>query len=250
MTGESTAPGSAPADRRMSFNAAASTYQRGRPPYPAAVFDLLAGRCGLRPGTRVLEIGAGTGLATGPLLAAGAHVVAVEPGENLAAILVATPRSDRPRDPADRTESASGAWWLTGTQTSPNAPPATLWAKAAQADDLPHEAPRLREPLRTHRRPAGVRRSRSSASMPAHPPRSRRRLPGAHRIPAARRFHRGPGGVHRGLLAGPLGAWHVRAVCLRLAPQRSRGRRTPTWICAEVTWVAAPGWSRRPGVGP
>lgn len=79
----------------MSFNAAADTYRRGRPPYPDAVFDLLVSRCGLRPGTRVLEIGAGTGLATGRLLAAGAHVVAVEPGVDLAAILAATYAGDR-----------------------------------------------------------------------------------------------------------------------------------------------------------
>jgi SAM-dependent methyltransferase len=79
----------------MSFNAAASTYHRGRPPYPKAVFDLLADRCGLRAGARVLEIGAGNGLATGPLLAAGAHVVAVEPGESLAAILTANHPGDR-----------------------------------------------------------------------------------------------------------------------------------------------------------
>lgn len=79
----------APTDRRMSFDTAASTYDRGRPPYPQAVYDLLAERCGLGPGTRVLEIGAGNGLATGPLLAAGTQVVAVEPGANLAAILAA-----------------------------------------------------------------------------------------------------------------------------------------------------------------
>lgn len=79
----------------MSFNSAASTYHRGRPPYPDAVFDLLATRCGLRPGARVLEIGAGNGLATGPLLAAGAHVVAVEPGADLAAILAVTHACDR-----------------------------------------------------------------------------------------------------------------------------------------------------------
>jgi SAM-dependent methyltransferase len=84
-----------PPGRRMSFNAAADTYHRGRPPYPDALFDLLADRCGLRPGARVLEIGAGTGLATGPLLAAGAHVVAVEPGAGLAAILAATHAGDR-----------------------------------------------------------------------------------------------------------------------------------------------------------
>jgi SAM-dependent methyltransferase len=79
----------------MSFNADAHTYQRGRPPYPDRVFDLLAERCGLRPEARVLEIGAGTGLATGPLLVAGAHVVAVEPGENLAAVLATDHACDR-----------------------------------------------------------------------------------------------------------------------------------------------------------
>lgn len=73
----------------MSFDGAAGTYRRGRPAYPEAVFDLLTARCGLRPGVRVLEIGAGAGLATGPLLARGANVVAVEPGANLAALLAA-----------------------------------------------------------------------------------------------------------------------------------------------------------------
>ena len=73
----------------MSFNTDAVTYRRGRPPYPDAVFSLLRSRCGLQAGARVLEIGAGTGLATGPLLAAGATVVAVEPGASLAAVLAA-----------------------------------------------------------------------------------------------------------------------------------------------------------------
>lgn len=83
------------AARRMSFNGDALTYQRGRPRYPEAIFELLTERCGLRPGARVLEIGAGTGLATGPLLAAGAHVVAVEPGDGLAAILAADHACER-----------------------------------------------------------------------------------------------------------------------------------------------------------
>lgn len=89
MTGRN--PTSLPAhdERRKSFNAAPDTYHRARPPYPQAVFDLLAERCGLEPGVRVLELGAGNGLATGPLLAAGAQVVAVEPGADLAAILTA-----------------------------------------------------------------------------------------------------------------------------------------------------------------
>ncbi|MDG4824669.1 class I SAM-dependent methyltransferase [Asanoa sp. WMMD1127] len=83
------------AHRRMSFNAAAQVYRRGRPPYPDAVFTLLERRCGLGPGARVLEIGAGSGLATGPLLAAGARVLAVEPGADLAEILTAEHAGDR-----------------------------------------------------------------------------------------------------------------------------------------------------------
>lgn len=94
MTSHSTTPRAPTTERRMSFNAAADIYHRGRPPYPQAVFDLLTERCGLEADARVLEIGAGNGLATGPLLATGAHVVAVEPGKELAAILAAAHPND------------------------------------------------------------------------------------------------------------------------------------------------------------
>lgn len=81
--------------RRGSFNAHAADYDDGRPPYPDEIFDTLERVAGLGPACRVLEIGAGNGLATGPILAAGAHVVAVEPGANLAAILRARPGAER-----------------------------------------------------------------------------------------------------------------------------------------------------------
>jgi SAM-dependent methyltransferase len=68
------------------FDAVADGYD-ARPPYPDAIFDLLAERCGCGPGTRVLEIGPATGLATMPLLEMGAEIVAVEPGPALAAAL-------------------------------------------------------------------------------------------------------------------------------------------------------------------
>jgi SAM-dependent methyltransferase len=73
--------------RRRSFDANAGDYRDGRPGYPPRVYEVLAERCGLAAGTRVIEIGAGAGHATTELIARGAHVVAVEPGEALAAIL-------------------------------------------------------------------------------------------------------------------------------------------------------------------
>ncbi len=66
------------------FEVHAEVYERARPPYPEALWARLRELGLLRPGTRVLELGAGTGQATGPLLSAGASVVAVEPGAALA----------------------------------------------------------------------------------------------------------------------------------------------------------------------
>lgn len=66
------------------FERHAHLYTRARPPYPAALWDDLAALGLLRPGSRALDLGAGTGQATGPLLAAGVHVTALEPGPRLA----------------------------------------------------------------------------------------------------------------------------------------------------------------------
>ncbi|HWS52239.1 MAG TPA: class I SAM-dependent methyltransferase [Microbacterium sp.] len=71
----------------MHFEAQASNYQQSRPPYPPELWATLRERGLLHPGTRALDIGAGTGQATGPMLAAGLHVTAVEPGARLAALL-------------------------------------------------------------------------------------------------------------------------------------------------------------------
>lgn len=69
------------------FDAHADAYDRGRPPYPDVLWQRLRDLRLLRPGVRVLELGAGTGKATGPMIEAGASVLAVEPGEILAARL-------------------------------------------------------------------------------------------------------------------------------------------------------------------
>jgi SAM-dependent methyltransferase len=65
------------------FDAGAEGYD-ARPPYPEAIYALLAERCGCGAGSRVLEIGPGTGQATMRLLELGANVTAVEPGPALA----------------------------------------------------------------------------------------------------------------------------------------------------------------------
>jgi SAM-dependent methyltransferase len=72
--------------RRSTFNQAAELYDRARPGYPPALFDDLAELAGIGPGSRVLEIGPGTGQATVPLAERGCRVVAVELGADLAAV--------------------------------------------------------------------------------------------------------------------------------------------------------------------
>ncbi len=67
------------------FDQAAELYQDSRPDYPDALFDRLIAVTGLRPGDRVLEVGAGPGKATLPLARRGLRITALEPGPALAA---------------------------------------------------------------------------------------------------------------------------------------------------------------------
>jgi SAM-dependent methyltransferase len=76
-------------EARTIYGSDVEGYDAGRPDYPDELYQILTSRCGLRAGASVLEIGAGTGLATRRLVAVGARVVAVEPDENMAARLAA-----------------------------------------------------------------------------------------------------------------------------------------------------------------
>jgi SAM-dependent methyltransferase len=69
------------------FDEDADRYDRARPGYPAELIAELAQLCGLGAGSRVLEIGPGTGQATLPLADLGAVVTAVELGTELAGVL-------------------------------------------------------------------------------------------------------------------------------------------------------------------
>lgn len=76
------------ATRAHSFNGAAAQYAANRPSYPPSVLDAVE-EIGGRPlpGARVADVGAGTGIATALLRERGAAVLAVEPGEAMAAEL-------------------------------------------------------------------------------------------------------------------------------------------------------------------
>ncbi|MFI1168448.1 class I SAM-dependent methyltransferase [Streptomyces sp. NPDC020801] len=82
----SSSSGSLDAARAHSFNAAAAQYAASRPSYPPALLDAVEEITG-RPlaGARVADIGAGTGIATALLRERGAEVLAVEPGDGMAA---------------------------------------------------------------------------------------------------------------------------------------------------------------------
>lgn len=69
------------------FDEAPSLYDRYRPGYPAEAVDALVELTRLTPGSRALEIGAGTGQLTLPLISRGLAITALEPGRRLAAYL-------------------------------------------------------------------------------------------------------------------------------------------------------------------
>ncbi|MCX5380499.1 class I SAM-dependent methyltransferase [Streptomyces sp. NBC_00091] len=72
--------------RARSFSSAAARYADHRPSYPAALFDAVEEMAGFPlAGARVADVGAGTGIASALLHARGARVVAVEPGDGMAA---------------------------------------------------------------------------------------------------------------------------------------------------------------------
>jgi SAM-dependent methyltransferase len=72
---------------RVGYARGAAAYERGRPGYPPQAIDFLAARLRLRPGRTVVDLAAGTGKLTRPLLATGAEVVAVEPVAEMRAAL-------------------------------------------------------------------------------------------------------------------------------------------------------------------
>jgi SAM-dependent methyltransferase len=124
-------------DLRATFDPVAELYDRARPRYPDAVVDDVVELASLRPGSRVLEVGCGTGQATVALADRGLDVVCVELGASLAAVA----RRNLARFPRVRVEVADfdawepdGAFDAVAAFTAWHWPdPATKYARAAAA---------------------------------------------------------------------------------------------------------------------
>jgi SAM-dependent methyltransferase len=82
------------------FADVADVYERGRPDYPPELVSMVVSELGAvaRPPARVLDLGAGTGKLTRPLVAAGLDVVAVEPLERMRAALASAVGAERVLD--------------------------------------------------------------------------------------------------------------------------------------------------------
>jgi SAM-dependent methyltransferase len=81
-----TSPDAARPSHAHSFNTAAAQYAANRPSYPTALLDAIEELAG-RPlaGSRTVDVGAGTGISSALLHRRGADVLAVEPGDGMAA---------------------------------------------------------------------------------------------------------------------------------------------------------------------
>lgn len=90
------------------FTGRADAYARARPDYPQAVLDTLRERCGLGPGMTVADIGAGTGIFSRQLAQTGAHVMAVEPNDDMCSHIEPAPNLVPWRGTAEHTGLPSG----------------------------------------------------------------------------------------------------------------------------------------------
>jgi SAM-dependent methyltransferase len=155
---------------RLSFEAVAEQYERARPSYAPDALAWLAGRIGIGPGRRVLDLAAGTGKLTRQLVALGASVVAVEPGDAMRAVLArVVPEAEALTGSAEAIPLADGAvdavtvgqafhWFRPGEALAemhrvlrPGGGVALLWNQWDGDDPRQREIDELVDPLRSER---------------------------------------------------------------------------------------------------
>jgi ubiquinone/menaquinone biosynthesis C-methylase UbiE len=93
--------------RQYVFNEVAALYDEVRPGYPPAIVDAAVALAGLPSGGRILEIGCGTGQITVPFAMRGYAILALEPGNALAALAA---RKCRAYPQVEVLESTFEAW--------------------------------------------------------------------------------------------------------------------------------------------
>ena len=152
---------------RLSFEAVAEQYERARPTYADDALRWLVDRIGVGPGRRVLDLAAGTGKLTRQLVALGASVVAVEPGDAMRSLLErVVPEAEAlagsaeaiPLDDAsvDAITVGQAYHWFRPEEAlaemhrvlRPGGAMALLWNQWYDADPLQREIDELLEPLR------------------------------------------------------------------------------------------------------
>ena len=118
------------------FSQQAETYASCRPGYPAEMLDQLLHLARVGPGSRVAEIGAGTGLFTQLLIDRNLTVVAVEPNAAM----------------RQQAQALSGVEWMSGTFEATELPADSQdWVVAAQAfhwAEPQHALPEVRRILK------------------------------------------------------------------------------------------------------
>jgi SAM-dependent methyltransferase len=72
--------------RRLSFGTVAEQYDSHRPGYPDEMFEAVLEYAGVRPGDRILDVGAGTGRASLLFAERGYEITAIEPDSAMAAV--------------------------------------------------------------------------------------------------------------------------------------------------------------------
>ena len=73
------------------FTGLAGLYARCRPSYPDAAVDHIVSRCGLGPGSLLVDVGCGTGISSRQLAARGVPVLGIEPNADMRAQAEAEP---------------------------------------------------------------------------------------------------------------------------------------------------------------
>ena len=114
------------------FSGLSDLYSRHRPTYPTAALDFIQARCGLGPGTLLVDVGCGTGISSRLFAARAVPVVGIEPNDDMRAQAEATPPEGGPA-PEYRKGTAETTGLPDGCATAVLAAQAFHWFDAPAA---------------------------------------------------------------------------------------------------------------------